>query len=176
MAMSLLLQIQSFGSQEKFHFRKTILRVLLGICCLFSIFFLTACSETVDEYTRRAKAKLNDDLHQPDHPLRRHVEDAHVTVNAREAYVSNFHVITKDGSKNAGRKGSNIKEVQADIVVRWDGVIHKNGETVLSVAWNVSSGKSYVKKAKITKTDALVNTKDPGFWLDVAGACCLLLL
>ena len=174
--MSLLLQIQNFGSQEKINFRKTVLRVLLGICCLFSVFILTACGETVDEYSRRAQTKLNDDLRQSNHPLRRHVEDAHVTVNAKEAYVSNFHVITKDGSKKAGRKGSNIKEVQADIVVRWDGVIHKNGETVLSVAWDVSSGKSHVKKAKITKTDALVNTKDPGFWLDVAGACIILLL
>jgi hypothetical protein len=174
--MSLSSYIKKFCTQEIFYLQKTALRVLLCICCLFSIFILTACSnESVESYSRRLQKQINDDLADSNHPLRKRVESAHVSVDSTAAYVSNFRAITKDGSHEAGFKGSNIKEIRADIVVRWDGLIHKDGETILSVVWDVSSGNAQVKKAEITRTDALINIKDPEFWIGVAG-CVILLL
>ena len=153
--------------------RKKALHALLCVFSLSCMFFLTACGETVDEYSQRLQYKLNNDLSNSNHSFRRYVEDVHVTVDAKSAYVSNLRVITKDGSQDAGDNGSNVREIQADIVIRWDGIFHKDGETVLSIVWDASSGSPQVSSAKITKTDAVVDVTDPGFWF--AAAACLIL-
>ena len=88
---------------------------------------------TVEDYQARAEQEINQALSNSGHSLRKYVENAHKTVNVHTAYVSNLKITTKDGSKNVGADGKNIRQIHIEITTRWNGIFHKNGCTVVGV-------------------------------------------
>ena len=119
---------------------------------------------TVAEFREAAEQQLNKDLATPGHGLRQYVENAHKTVTVHTAFVSDLKITTKDGSDNAGVQGSNIRRIHLEITFRWDGIIHKNGYTVVGFEIENINGEGKVTSAGIVRSDALVNTEDPEFW------------
>ena len=81
----------------------------------------------------------------------------------------------EDGSANVGVEGNNIRRINLEITTRWDGMIHKNGYTVIGIEIENINGEGKVTSAGITRTDALINTEDPKFWYEVGAAAALLL-
>ena len=131
---------------------------------------------TVAEFREAAEQEINKALSTSDHDLRRYVENAHKTVTVHTAYVSDMQITTKDGSNNAGAEGNNIRRIHLEITTRWDGMIHKNGHTVVGIDIESINGEAKVTSAGIIRTDAMVNTEDPKFWYEVGAAAALLLL
>ena len=113
---------------------------------------------TVAEYRERVENKLNGELQNGEHPLRKLVEQAHYSVEVKQAWVSGCKVVTRDGSDIAERGGkNNVRRVDVEISTMWDGKIHKGGKTVLSVTLENIAGKFQATEHKIVKTNALVN-------------------
>ena len=131
---------------------------------------------TVSEFREAAEQEINKSLSTKEHDLRKFVENAHKTVTVHTAYVSDLQITTKDGSNTAGVEGKNIRRIHLEITTRWDGMIHKNGYTVVGIDLENINGEGKVTNAGIIKTDALVNTEDPKFWYEVGAAAALLLL
>jgi|GEM_PF-1179389 len=131
---------------------------------------------TVAEFREAAEKEFNAALSSSNHDLRRRVENAHKTVTVHSAYVSDLRIITKDGSNNAGIEGNNIRRINLEITTRWDGILHKNGYTVVGIEIENISDKWKVTNAGIIRTDAVINTEDPNFWYEVGAAAALLLL
>ena len=158
----------------------TIIRIFGIVSALLAAVLLCSCGEgnemTVAEFREKAESGINQALSSSNHDLRRYVEDAHKTVTVHSAYVSDFRVITKDGSTNAGAEGNNIRRVELEITTRWDGMIHKNGYTVIGIEIDNISGEWKATQTGIIRTNALINTEDPKFWYEVGAAAALLLL
>ena len=130
---------------------------------------------TVAEFREQAEQEINKALSSPSHDLRKYVENAHKTVTVHTAYVSDLQITTKDGGNNAGVEGKNIRRIHLEITTRWNGMIHKNGYTVVGVDLENINGEGKVTNAGIIRTDALINTEDPKFWYEVGTAVALLL-
>ena len=93
------------------------------------------------------------------------VEEAHLTVTVKDAYVSDCQIVTKDGSQNAGNlKGKNVRMISMKITTRWDGIIHSNGKTIIGITLENVGGKIQVTESKIVASNAIINTHDPKFW------------
>ena len=154
--------------------------IIWGACSLFSSPSAKALSEekiiTVQEYSEAVQRNINTALSNPNHGVRKRIESAHGTVTTTSAYVSKIQVLTKNGSNNAGKDGSNVREVNMNIMVRWDGVFHKNGYTEFYISLDTASTQVHVNEAKIVKTNALINMEDPNFWFEVGTGIGLLLL
>ena len=145
---------------------------------LVCILLFSGCGneKTVAEYGEELEWRINNELASSRNDLRRRVENAHVTVTVRSAYVSDLRITTKDGSNTAGADGKNIRRIYLEITTRWDGFIHKNGCTVLGMEYENVNGKMKPTDVRIIRTDALVNTEDPEFWGEIAGTAAILLL
>ena len=132
---------------------------------------------TVAEYREKFEKKLNGELQDRSHPLRKLIEQAHVTVDVTQAYVSRIKIFTKDGADVAEIGGkNNIRRVDVEVSTLWDGVLHKNGKTVLSVTVEDVGGKFQATGHRIIRTDAMVNLEDPKFWVEAGALLGLLLL
>lgn len=141
----------------------------------FIIGFTTGCGVSVEEYRQRKIKEVNDALQYPDHLFRQQVESAHKTVDVKTAYVSDMRITTKDGKSRIINE-SDIQRIEMTITSKWDGYFHKGGETVLQVTYENTDGKLKASQAKIIKTDAMINTKDPNFWLRAAASVVTLLV
>ena len=155
--------------------------ILIGVVAAFVWYggsTLAAPSKiTVAEYRENFEKKLNGELQDRSHPLRKLIEQAHVTVDVTQAYVSGIKIVTKDGTNVAEEgKRNNIRRVDIQISTRWDGVLHKNGKTVVNVTIEDVGGKFQATEHKIIKTDAVVNLEDPKFWMEAGALLGLLLL
>lgn len=173
---------EKINSGERINEGKTNGPWICGIICFIAAFMLGLCAlgmgeseMTVAEYRDAMELAINKDLSTPGHNLHQYVENAHVTVKVYSAYVSNFQVTTKDGSNSAGVDGSNIWRIYLEITTCWDGVIDKNGSTVIGFEIENINGEHQVTKAGIVHTDAMVNTEDPNFWFKVGATLAYLL-
>lgn len=119
---------------------------------------------TVEDVRREIVSGVNNGLNDPNHPIRKIVENAHLTVDVKNAYVLKCEIDTLDGSANAGRNCDNISQIKLTIRLVWDGIFHFNGKTDFETVYS-STGE--LVSAGIVQTDALVNTEDPEFWFDV---------
>ena len=120
--------------------------------------------QTVDEWSSQAIAAFNAELAKPDSPIRQRIEAAHLTVNVIDAEVLSLKASTRDGSDYAD-DGENIETFTIRIKFTWDGVLQKDGYTVLEMAYDMDNGK--LVKSDIIDTNAAFNTEDPSFWFDV---------
>ena len=111
--------------------------------------------ESVGEYRDQLIAEVNHDLENPDNPIRRKIENAHVTVTAKSANVTSCSVYTVDGSNNAGKNGGNVSEIDMVITVMWDGWIDKNGFTEFEVDYD--NQNRVVKNSKYLRSSAMIN-------------------
>ena len=145
--------------------------IIWGGCKLFS-----NSGETVAEYSQRIEKELNVELADPGHQVRKYIEAAHGTVTVKSANVSAISVRTKDDSDNAGKNGSNVREVKVTIITYWDGIFHKNGYTEFAINFDMSAKEPRVKEYDIVKTNAQINMADPKFWYSVGVAIGTLLL
>lgn len=89
------------------------------------------------------------------------IEQAHVSVTAKSGRVTGCRIQTIDGGNYVNEDGGNISSIWIQFTVTWDGVLHKNGRTVLEM---ILSGDGNITDAKITATDAMVNITDPDWW------------
>ena len=146
---------------------KVIGHSFLGLTALAISFFSAGCSDspkTVAEFANQYEKKINESLANPKNAFRKYVEDDHVTVDVKEAYVSDLKIETKDGSNNTGEGGHNIRKIKMNITTKWDGFFHKDGTTVLGILIENVGGKFKITEQKIVKTDALIH--DLEFWFN----------
>ena len=130
-------------------------KVIAAAVVLFVIFLVWPRSESVESYRARLIAEVNQELARNDNWIRKKIEDAHVTVTAKSARVTGCSVRTVDGSSSAGRKGSNVADVDLVITVIWDGWIQKNGYTEFEVLYDNQNRKT--KEAKYLRSNAVIN-------------------
>ena len=120
---------------------------------------------TVADYQNHIEQKVNRELQSSSNPMKRLVEEAHLSVSVTRAYVSKCRAETKDGSDDAGSlNGKNIRKVYMEITTNWDGLIHKGGTTVIGLELENINGKVEITKSAIVKTNALINIYDGDFW------------
>ena len=152
--------------------------IIIGALLLIGGFVWWANREyTVAEFCQKAEQKINMSLQSDDSPIKRKVENAHLTVTVRDAYVSSMRVTTKDGSNSAGdATGSNVRSMKVTITTKWDGLFHKNGTTIVDLSYERVRDKWQVTDAKITYTDAWINIEDPEFWFVVGSALVVFLI
>ena len=160
--------------------RKTIpwiIGIIATLTAIILLIFVIAGggSMTVSEYREKAEQEINKALSSSSHDLRKYVENAHKTVTVHTAYVSDMQITTKDGSNNVGVEGKNIRRIHLEITTRWDGMIHKNGFTVIGTDLENINNEWKVTNSEIVRTDAIVNTEDPKFWYKVGAAAALVL-
>lgn len=117
-------------------------------------------SVTVADVRSELVSEINSALRDPNDPIRKFVEDAHVTVDITSANVLKCEIDTIDGSSNAGRNWENIAQIKLTIRLYWDGVFHKGGKTDFQVVY---AADGTLVSAGIVQTDAVVNTEDPDF-------------
>ncbi len=155
-------------------------RLVIGIIAAVILFLLIFgnpfSSPTIAEFKRDYIQRVDKELRKPNNKFRESIESAHKTVTVKDAYISSCTVTTRDGSNNAGRKGSNISTIDLKIHSVWDGKFHKNGYTDLRVILDFHEGKGTVRNAEIVATNALINTKSPYFWSRVGVIKALLIL
>ena len=120
--------------------------------------------QTVEEFCQEGIAEINAELAKFDSPVRKFIEDAHLTVTVYSAKVKSLVADTLDGT-NFADDGKNISTVTMEIEFRWDGIIHKGGTSILEIIVDIQNEK--LVRAEITYTDALINFEDPDFWYQV---------
>ena len=126
---------------------------------------------TVTDYQNHIEQKVNRELQSSSNRLKTLVEEAHVSVSVTKAYVSKCCAETKDGSNDAGNlDGKNIRKVYMEITTIWDGLIHKNGRTIIGIELEDVNGEVQLTKADFVKSDALINIYDRKFWYNVGVA------
>jgi hypothetical protein len=132
--------------------------------------FPLAQKYSVSEFKEKFERETNNALSSSSHPLRRRVENAHGTVDVRQAYVSSLAVETKDGSDDVGKDGKNIRRIKMTITTIWDGFIHKGGRTELTLLIENTGNGLKTVDSRISYTNAMINTEDSEFWSDLGGA------
>lgn len=120
--------------------------------------------QTVDEWCAQTTMEMNQELAIPNCPMRKRIEDAHVSVNVLYAKIISLTARTLDGTKYSD-DGRNIAAFKAKIEFTWDGVIQKGGYTILEIEYDVQNDSMI--KSEITQTNAVINLEDPDFWFDV---------
>lgn len=121
-------------------------------------------SETVQQFRDQLIAQQNQWLAQSDNPIRKKIENAHMTVTAKGASVSSCSVQTIDGTENAGKNGSNVSEIDIIYTVTWDGWFQKDGYTEFEVDYD--NQNRMVKNTKYLRSSALFNA-DTINWVEV---------
>lgn len=111
--------------------------------------------ESVQSFQQRVIAECNQELLNPDNPIRKRIEDAHMTVTVKSASVTSCNVQTVDGSDHAGLNDRNISEIDVVITLVWDGWIQKDGYTEFEVSYDYQN--KTVKETKYLKSNALIN-------------------
>ena len=119
--------------------------------------------KSIEEYSEEIERKFNNDLKSRDNPLRKRIENAHITVTVKSAYVSNIKITTKNGKKRI-LKESDIRRIEIEFTTIWDGIIHRNGKTIFSLVVEDTGEGLQPIEAEITYTDAWFNIEDPMFW------------
>ena len=120
--------------------------------------------QTVDEWCAKAREELNRELAKPDCPVRRRIENAHLTVDVRYAKIISLTAQTLDGT-NYSNDGKNIASYNAKVEFTWDGVFQKGGYSILEIMYDIQNDK--LLKTDISQTNAMFNIEDPNFWFDV---------
>ena len=82
-------------------------------------------SETVDDVRREIVASINTELSNQSSPIRKRIEDAHITVTVSNAYVLKCDITTIDGSAKVGTDRANISLVTVIVRFNWDGIFQK---------------------------------------------------
>jgi len=111
--------------------------------------------DSVESYRHKVISQLNRELLDRNNAIRKRIEHAHVTVTSTGAKVSSCAIRTVDGSQRAGKRGSNIGQVDVVITVFWNGYIQKNGFTEFEVVYDAQNNK--VKETKFLKSNANFN-------------------
>lgn len=120
--------------------------------------------QTVDEWCAKTTERLNRELAKPDCPMRKQIENAHLTVKVRYARIISLTAQTLDGTNNTN-DGKNIASYHAKVEFTWDGYIQKGGYSILEIKYDVQNQKMI--RADISQTNAMFNTEDPDFWFNV---------
>ena len=115
---------------------------------------LFGCGKSPEEQ-RKAKIKEEMDiaLASPDHPIRKHVENAHIGAETKAAYVEDVEIYRQVGRKDI---------IKVKIALKWRDLIQENGHDNVEVI-SVDGGKTY-SDPKITDSTAPY-TKKKGFSL-----------
>jgi hypothetical protein len=111
--------------------------------------------QTVGYYQQQLISGINQMLERPENPIRKRIEDAHVTVTAKSAKVSACTVYTVDGSNYTGEHDSNISEIDLVITVIWDGWLQQKGYTEFEIVYDAQN--KIVKETKYLRSSAKVN-------------------
>ena len=123
---------------------------------------------TVAEFKRHYLPVINNRLKDKENffgNIMSRVDQAHKTVTVRDAYFSKCEITTKNGSNIAGKGGCNIKKIDYEITVIWDGYFKKFGKTILAICQeNIPGAGIHVTKADIVYTDAWINVEDGEKW------------
>ena len=130
-------------------------KIITAVVILFAIIVFWPRGESVEKYRDQLIAGVNQELAASDNPVRKKIEDAHVTATAKSARVTACSVRTVDGSDNAGKNGSNVAEIDLVITVIWDGWIQKDGFTEFEIDYDNQSKAT--KGAKYLRSSAMVN-------------------
>ncbi len=119
--------------------------------------FLRLGQDNVDEFARRWRAQHMQELTQsPD--VKAYIESTHPLVTFKGATVDSVDVTTRDGSRRAGRNGSNVSEIDFVVTYFWHGPVQDNGHTTVRHLFDFPSKQ--MKNSKIIETTALVTIDD----------------
>lgn len=135
--------------------RNTAIATLLITC-------LASCGQRIDSWKSRKSEEINAALADANHPFRQKVQARHLTVKVKEAKVSAMDVKTQYDFSWSGWDDCNIKSFEFDITFTWDGIIHKNGQTVLRVAMAPDSPEA--ESVKMIRTDAAIDLDNAEEW------------
>ncbi len=127
---------------------------------------------TIDDVRREIIADVERDLANPSAPLRKRIENAHMTVDVTSTKVVRCDISTRDGSNRAGRDDSNVSMVELLIRFNWTGFLD-SGYTDLKITHDAVNDRT---EAVIDYTTAMLNLEDKELWTDVGfilGACLL---
>ena len=123
---------------------------------------LMSCGQRVSSWQEAKIASLNAELQKPEHPLRLRVQERHLTVTVKEAKVSHLKTKTKHDLGWTGWNDCVLENCTFDVTFTWDGVLHKNGKTVLRIVMNPINNK--VSSVEVIHTDAAINIGDQETW------------
>lgn len=118
---------------------------------------------TVDDIRRELIADTQRELDNPFSPLRKRIEDAHLTVDVTSAEVKRCDISTLDGSNRAGNDDSNVSIVQLLLRFYWTGILD-SGYTDLKIVHDAVNDRT---ESAIDYTTATLNLEDPNFWFGV---------
>jgi hypothetical protein len=134
---------------------KTNQKLIAVILVLIGIWFFWPKGPSVEEYRAAVIAEMNRNLALSDNAVRKKIEDAHLTVTAKDASVTSCDIRTVDGSDRAGKNGSNVAEIDCVITVKWDGWIQHDGFTEFEIVYDNQT--KTVKETKYLRSNALIN-------------------
>lgn len=146
---------------------------LVGIMLVLSGSGL-AKNQTKADYVSAFVADTQKLLNEPQNMFFKFVEEAHVSVTAKSATVKSCSADTIDGSDLAGQNDENISRVYLCVTVKWDGILHKDGYSDVSIV--IDAQQDQIIEAAITDSNAAVNINDPEFWKGIGEMGAILLL
>ena len=123
---------------------------------------LVSCGQRIEEWKSQKTEEINAALADTNHPFRQMVQERHLTVKVRDAKVAAMEVQPHHDFSWTGWDNCNIKSFEVDITFTWDGIIHKNGETVLRVAMLL--GATEAEYVKVIRSDAAINLGNEEEW------------
>lgn len=141
-----------------------------GLAIVVLVLLFAICSgpsrkppETIEDARTQAIAFFNEELSNPNCEVRKRIENAHLTVTVKSAYVVRCEMETLDGSNLVGEDGENIRSMMVLLRFEWEGWIDK-GYTDLRVDFDMLNKRA---SSRIDYTTAMINAEDPELWYDV---------
>lgn len=128
---------------------------------------------TKADYIKAFLADTQEMLKDPKNVFFKYVEESHLTVKAKGASIKNCSVDTIDGSDSAGLNGENISRIYLCVTVSWDGNVHKDGYSDVSVIIDPHQNK--ILEGKISNSNAAIDVNDPALWQGLGEAILLFL-
>ena len=113
---------------------------------------------SVEQMEESIRENLDRELQNPNNRLVEFVERSHKTVKVKSAKVTKCALRTSGGGK---ADGSDIELVDIEITLKWDGIFHKNGETVVGYSVMRKDGKPVNSTPRIIRTTARINRPVP---------------
>lgn len=123
---------------------------------------LASCGQRIDSWKNQQTEEINAALANANHTFRQKVQERHLTVKVKEAKVSRIDVKTKHDFTWSGWNNSNIESFEVEITFTWDGIIHKNGQTILRIC--MTPGATKADSVKVIHTDAAINLGNEEEW------------
>lgn len=140
------------------------MKAILRNSALAALFItcLVSCGQKIDSWKNMETKRINAALADTNHPFRQKVQNRHLTVKVKEAKVTRLEVNPHHDFAWTGWDNCNIKSFEFDITFIWDGIIHKNGQTVLRIA--MVPGATEAEEVKVIRTDAAINLGNEAEW------------